>query len=631
MAILEPDRQTGFVDAHIDDPGQPIEGRKYALIVDNVALWREHIAHVTREACPDLEIVFAASTSEALAVIETIRARHEEVSLVLTDLHMSQNPDENGQALIAQLATIDNAPAMAIVSGTLADPVRMDLAATTGLPILDKDAFWPSRSDTDSVRQQVIKRICGLADSGRSSGIDIAALNQYAARDARRLAEVSANRVFIDEVKAGVVHFVAKYKEFLGRCDEGLISFLMEPDLYDETGIKLHEFKNHLSNLLREFASRNDLPEGLTVNLAAIQVWINNFLRRSPESQQTTDVVALTDAVCSNFKVFRAFSDRIKFDSTIEHLNVAVDRDSFARMLIEMIQNALVHSRGQVKVVIDHKLRRLEVVSSDSEPLGFFIQGGERYEEQATEEESPEKPASSSKGLDFLIAESTKQNLRFSLLDIGGGQVAAGLEWSQDDSGYDDYLTVAQELEEGIETLVQMPNVIFICHDGRANDTFKHLLENKVSGYRYLILSMPAWEQEKFLEARKLLLQNAALVVVHMDLRGYGDYLTPLRRTSPHLSFLPASLVPSTLRVEKSLRDLELYEDEDKEGVLNVIRPEHIEEYLATQSPDGTVDQDRLNDLRWGLYKKDYEPEDWKLLLEVAQYMSKKRLGNISK
>lgn len=607
-----------------------IEARKYVVIVDNVELWREHIAAVVREACPGVEILFAGSASEAMQVIAGVRERVGKVDLLLTDLHMSEDPEENGPALLTRLDYVRFLPPSAIVSGTLADPVRTDLSTATKLPVLSKDAFWPGRDDLDPVRAAAVESIRTLLNSGEKNVINLRPLSEYILRNSERLSEISKNRIFVDEVKARTGSVVGDHGKFLSTFDNGVVNFLLEPDLQDDTGVKLHEFKNQLANLLRELSRCEDLPEGLMAAMAALHVWINTFLREGVENPETTNIVDIAEGICSNFRAFSGFRDRIRFKSSIEELNVPIDSASFSRMLIEMIQNALTHSTGDVEVEIDHQIQRIYVVSRSSRELRVYVVDDHKHfytkdVQQETDQDVRLVAATSSgKGVDFLIEEATRLGLRFDLLSLGHGEVSSAITWDNDDSGHDKGVDIVEETEDGLEHLVEMPTVIFICHDGRGKQTFEDLLEKQMPGYKYVILQMPSHDvPTEFFEQKKVLLDSSALVVLHMDEGQYGEWLTPLREVAPHISFLPAAMQARFLRLDKYLQDFEQYPDPYLEGLLNVIKISDIAEFFDAHGRH--MEPEELEDLESRLYLKDYSPEDWELLLNVAQYLAKKR------
>lgn len=601
------------------------ESQNIVLIVEDVEEWQQHIAAVVREIVgPDMQIQFAQNATEAYAVISTVDETRQEIALVLSDIHMSAaaENDDNGDVLLSRLMEGgDHIPPFAFVSGTLVERYQRDLASRIpGIVFLDKDAFLPMKTGTPERKALETTLRTILAQEHSTIPRDQAYLD-ILKRMKDELLNVAQLDVFIDKIKARIGTIWGKYSTFFESRGDA-VEFLKTPDLYGkgDDPRKLHTFKNTLSLFIDSLYDADDTPSGLLDELIGLQVYINQVWSRAGEDKQM-DVVGGMSSVCKNFGTF--MPGRIDFSSDADEYGAAIGTVEGVFVLVEALQNALLNSAGQEKVSVHFDANgKLTIRNKTSKPLEFGIVDNE-IQGGITESSL----AGSGTGLRMIIEIAMRQGLKLNMrqeedfvvteIDFSDAK-AAPAERDEDENGDGGRPAVPSAPAEAADVISELPNIVFIDHDGNPERTFegvvgdKGIFENPVRGAVHHEVRFSRYGLRENLEAQRAVLENASLCIVHAS---PGELMNPilplLHELYPHLVVLPASSTPHAEGLSREVGFARQPGSTDKvhENVLI------LDDILPRLHED---EKDLEEYIRRGLYGKYYMPEVWNVLVRIV-------------
>lgn len=627
---------------------------KNVLVVDNVPEWRAHIGRLVAQTFGGAKVHYASSALEAIEIMERVNAVQAgvkaQIDLVLTDLHMSDGAanDNNGDVLLVYLMEQSNPPPVAVVSGTLMDRYKKDLSERMPqIPFLEKDAFLPAAGNS-AATGLLVENLRKLA-RGEFGHLpkDLKYLEMLKAMGSEL--DPARIEVFADEIKAKTGAIFAQYADYLGQFQ--LAAFMRQPDLYggEESGLKIHDFKNQLALLIGEVAGRKDQPVGLTDRLIAFQVYVNSLWNDLVERKEKINLVEAAESVCKRFCHFenRGPKPRFSYDIYGDGAEVAIDRVKFHQVLNELITNALIHAEPgtTVKVIIEGGFIVIE--NRCEGPLGFEVLDNEVLGDLP---ESSTAGSGSGTGLRAVLALANETGLKVDVQYRQGVENMVVVEINFE------YLLGAGP--EGADNAVSEPiiepgpsgrpregsenpaldKVVFLCHEGDPEGAFETLMGNKVEGISYHPLHLPFWdfqmgedsvadkynreEWERFFRENDDVLFNARLVVAHMCGAEASRMLTPIYERYPHLVFLPASLgsVRILIDIQRLVRDSDDCERQERENPFAVVKSfingTDVMSYLEAHFPP----KHSLRTLVLSsLYSKNYTAEQWAILLEIAK------------
>jgi CheY-like chemotaxis protein len=586
---------------------------KHVVVAENVDANAAQIIAVVREALGDSVTIHRASDAqEAKQLIEDIegyrgRTLHK-VSLVLIDLHMSDNEEGNGDyllesllerrhQLIAESPTADiqrflGDPAVAFVSGTFMKKDRLELAEmVSSIPWLDKGAFSARKEGTP----QRAVAIAAIQDLARKQMGQLPTDPRYLEllRSYRLLPEkVSKMGAFIDEVSGQVSLIWRDYQKFWAAHPD-LATFLRDCELYDDeiTGINLHEFKNRLPDFIAELeALEQDLPKDLTSSLRILHAYINRVLESVVREKPTIDLHRSIQDLVTNIGDPRVDLEISRPDREYE---VSIAAEKFYAILCELIRNALRNVAGQagITVAVDED-QVVYIENCTNSELGFEILNSE-----VTAGELPARSSSvngSGAGLRMLLDLVHKLDTQFHLFQDGDTVVAKlhlGLHSKRK----------RRPRTESAEAIQLLPNVGFLCHKGTPESTFADTLKQKTEGKNLQCLESPySHEIDDWIEDNRDFLERASCLFVHTELHRIRDILIPIHEAFPHLVFSLATTFPGAF-----LRRREMITRTLGSIAQRILWPHHLPE-----------------DSRIILCSKSYDEADLEVVLEVAEKMA---------
>jgi len=595
--------------------------QNHIVIIDDSPYCRESISAVVSDHFGEqAQFHMASGAQEALEIIESIESIQDgtthRIRMALVDLHMSEDGSDNGDVFIAtSMERIQRGHASiptAIVSGTFMDKHKKRLGEIAPMvPFLDKGAFLSTVDPNSVERQALIMNLTAMMAGGLgllpNSPEYVEAIKNIKAS----LDDVSKIGSLIDSASFMVSSIWMKYGEYLSTLPEADI--LKNCSLYERggeiTGKQLHDFKNELPALISALKRRGDCPEGLAEGIVGFHAFLARSINDVMNQRESFNLGVSLRSICDTFNA--NFGGRLKVNIPSNTPNIAMDPCKFNSIIIELLQNALVHSEGKVLVRIlgDNQISITnDAVDSDS-PLPFEIADGAVIEGVIPTESN--RPGGSAQGLNYVMQLCNDNNVGFDMYGHSFGTIETDLNLGK--LVVIDRTPPAPHGKDSAEVAPDHKNVVFMCHDRSPESTFENILGHNVEGFNYYPLEWPSTDGafNRWLAENSELLKNCSLLVAHIHQQDFEVIVRKIHLSFPHITILPAS--SAEIPIHSWLEYAE-YGMSDFVAAGNIIT---ISDVLET---GGLLSE------YFHLYCKGYSKEDWGAILNCAHGLALKRI-----
>lgn len=526
----------------------------HVIVADDVPGYIDLVSSVIQSECfgqvgdPSVQIVRAQNGLEALDLVREIRSLGGNPA-ISADLHMDPSglmPEHNGDRLVAQLYVDCPSTPFALVTGTIADPRRTEVAfALEGVTIIDKDALSPlAPPEVHSLAVQRLRRaLC--EPSPVIEPLAFAALGKLTTAPF----DVEESALLIAEAKARLhaafvpcPHLPQKYPLLLEVIPHGLFR--------GDTTSNVHNFKNVFRLVVTQLtgaAERDSQLRMLLDDLEQILGWLTKSYAALFAPKDPVNVTAAVSQLVDS--KLRAMSPNgVHLEILEPKLEVRVNAPLLHGALWELASNAVLHSSSQVEIVVGSAAVEVRNSAPEGGALSFEI-AGNRVVSGVLPSTSTLSTGTGT-GLRRLIAKLERvPGISLSLRQVDD-RVIAELRF---DSVVE--LRGHRHVEPDSSPSIKLdrPNVLFICKDGYVLDTFKGPLMHDIPGA--VLKPIPtsgSFEEDgryddqpyfdQFIDAD--LCNQATLVIAHSTPTWFYTVFPEFLKRFPHLVYYPVSSMP---------------------------------------------------------------------------------------